>query len=108
MIRIREFLLSAWPRWNSQIPAGHVAYLRLYVSYKAPLNLFENVPVFQLPYGETATPPFVKANNFGVTDKWLLLTDKDGDGKKARLYLRSPPAIYTIMSMIFGEITRYN
>ena len=95
MIRFREFLLSVWPRWNSQIQAGHVAYLRLYVSYKAPLNLFENVPVFQLRYGETATPPFVKASNFGVTDKWLLLTDKDGDGKKARLYLKPPPAICT-------------
>ena len=94
MIRFREFLLFCWPRWNSQIPAGHVACLRLYVSYKAPLSLFENVPVFQLRYGETATCPFVQPSNLGVT--WFLLTDNDVDGKmihKARVYWNAPPAM---------------
>ena len=99
MIMFREFLLSAWPSWNSQIPAGHFACLRLYFSYKAPLNLFESVPVFQLRYGETATLPFVQPSNLGyqVTDRWLLLTDNDGKKiHKARLYLNRPPATRAI------------
>ena len=93
MIWFRESMLFSWRRWNSQIPAGHVACLRLYISYKAPLSLFENAPVFQLRYGETATPPYVRCSDLGVS--WLLLTD-DVDGKmihKARLYLNGPPAM---------------
>jgi len=81
LIRLRDFLLDTWPRWNSQIPAGHIACLKLYIDYTAPLNLFQNVPVFQLQYGQPVTLPFVQAGNVGVTDKWLLLTDHD-DGNK--------------------------
>ena len=95
MIRFREFMLFCWPRWNSQIPAGHVACLRLYVSYKAPLSLFENVPVFQLRYGETATRPFVQPSDLEVT--WFLLTNNDVDGKmihKAKVYWNAPPATF--------------
>ena len=67
--------MDAWPRWNSQISAGHIACLKLYVGYIAPLNLFQNVPVFQLQYGQPVTLPLVQASNVGVTDKWLLITD---------------------------------
>ena len=88
MNRLREFLLDAWPKWNVQVPTGHTACLKLYVSYKPPLNLFQNVPVFQLQYGETVTLPFVQASNFG-NDECFLLTDHSDSGKmthKAKLY----------------------
>ena len=60
MIRLREFLLAAWPKWNVQVPTGHTACLRLYGSYKVPLSFFQNAPVFQLRYGETVTLPYVR------------------------------------------------
>ena len=88
MIRLREFLLAAWPKWNIQVPTGHTACLKLYISYKPPLNLFQNTPVFQLRYGETVTLPFVQASNLGI-DECFLLTDHSDSGKmihKAKFY----------------------
>ena len=88
MIKLREFLLAAWPTWNVQVPSGHIACLKLYISYKPPLNLFQNAPVFQLQYGETVTLPFVQAVNLGI-DECFLLTDLSDGGKmihKAKVY----------------------
>ena len=88
--RLREFLLDAWPNWNVQVPSGHTACLKLYISYKPPLNLFQNAPVFQLRYGETVSLPFVQASNLG-TDECFLLTDHSDSGKmihKGRIYSR--------------------
>ena len=65
VIMLREFLLAAWPTWNAQVPSGHIACLKLHISYKPPLNLFQNEQVFQLQYGETVTLPFVQASNLG-------------------------------------------
>ena len=76
----QEYFMTSWPVWNSQIPAGRVACFRLYINYKVPLNLFQNAPDFQLQYGETATPPFVKGDNMGITE-WFLLTDGNNGGK---------------------------
>ena len=44
-----EVLVPAWSTWNShvQIPAGHFACLKV-INYEVPLNLFQNVPAFQL------------------------------------------------------------
>ena len=81
----REFLLASWTRWNSKIPVGHVACLKLYSSYKTPLNLFHNAPVFQLQFGKTATLPFVQP---GSIDEWLLLTDHDDGSRKATICIR--------------------
>ena len=102
MARFMELLMHAWQRWNSQIPAGRTACLRLYIRYKAPLNLFQNMPVLQLRYGEAVTLPFVQASSVGVTGKWLLLTDRDGDGSKmtthmAKVYPQPPYTIYRII-----------
>ena len=88
MIMLREFLLAAWPKWNVRIPTGHTACLKLYISYKPPLNLFQNTPVFQLRYGETVTLPFVLTNNL-VIYHCFVLTDHNDSGKmihKAKLY----------------------
>ena len=100
MIRLIEFLLAAWPKWNVQVPTGHTACLRLYSNYKVPLNLFQNAPVFQLRYGGTVTLPYVQATNVGVGDKGLLLTDHDDGSKsvhKATLYTRPSRAIHNIV-----------
>ena len=78
-VTLRTFggvLMSVWSRWNSQIPAGHFACLKVYIDYKVPLNLFQNAPVFQLQYGERLTLPLARVDIVG-TSKWLLLTDHD-------------------------------
>ena len=94
----RKFLLPAWPVWNSQIPAGRIACIRLYNSYKAPqINLFQDIPVFQVQYGETAVPPFVKGQSIGVPE-WLMLTDRNGKMmSKAKVYREMPVAIYEVV-----------
>ena len=78
-------LLAFWATWNSQIPVDHVACLKLYISYKTPLNLFHNAPVFQLQFGETATLPFLQYSNI---DEWLLLTDHDDGSHKGTICIR--------------------
>ena len=55
------------------------------VSYKAPLNLFQNVPVFQLQYGKAATLPFVQPSSI---NEWFLLTNRDDGSLKATIYSR--------------------
>ena len=92
-VRFKRDLMRTWPTWNSQIPAGHTACLRLYIGYKAPLNLFQNMPVLQLRYGEAVTPPFVQASSAGIADNWLQLTDCNKGGKMAhmaKVYLQPP------------------
>ena len=114
MERFKEFLLSAWPKWTSQVPTGHIACLKLYGSYKAPLNLFQNVPMFQLQYGETVALPFVNPNSdepifrpgyavpcaWHVFDTWLLLTDHDDGNKtvhKAKYFSELSHTMYSII-----------
>ena len=85
-----DFWVSTWYKWNSRIPAGHIACLKVYTGYKAPLNLFNNAPEFQLQYGEAATLPFVQLSNVEINEKWLLMLTDHDDGsiivRKARLY----------------------
>jgi len=100
VLELIKFLMDAWPRWNSQIPAGHTACLKLYKSCKVPLNLFQNAPLFQLQYGRPVTLPFVHASNVGVTDEWLLLTDHDDGSKvvcKAKLWIYPSNSMYHII-----------
>ena len=119
MERFKEFLLAAWPKWNSQIPTGHVACLKLYGSYKAPLNLFQKATMFQLQYGETVVLPFVSPTSddgdktvpmfqqgYAVPvvrfmfDSWLLLTDHDDGNKmvyKAKFFLRPSHTMHCII-----------
>ena len=74
----RNVLMPVWSTWNSQIPAGHFACLKVYINYKVPLNLFQNAPAFQLQYGELFTLPVVHVGT------WLLLTDH-GDADNSRV-----------------------
>ena len=97
----REFLLASWARWNSQVPVGRVACLKLYSSYKTPLNLFQNTPVFQLQFGETATLPFVQPRSI---DECLLLTDHDTDGsRKTAICIRQNASLKSRMYEIIDD-----
>ena len=94
MTSCKEFLLSVWLEWNSKVPTGYVACLKLYTSYKTPLCLFQNAPLFQLHYGETITLPFVLMR---LHDIWLLLTDHDDGNKavyKAKVFYRPSDQLY--------------
>ena len=79
--------LEQWPQWNSEIPAGHTAYFKLYFNEYKLCNLWDTspaAPVFQLDFGQTATYPFVKASNFGLFgfgEDLLLLTNSTSDSK---------------------------
>ena len=83
LAKFKEYLVTTWSVWNSQISAGHVACFRLYISYKVPLNLFQNAPNFQLQYGEMATPLFVQVHNMENMEihGCLLLTNCCDDDK---------------------------
>ena len=77
-LMLKSDLLHAWEQWNSQVPPGHTAGLRIFHYLKAPLNLFLGLPVFQLEYGKMATLPFMKASSvglLGLSKDLLLLTD---------------------------------
>lgn len=77
-LMLKNDLLHSWAQWNSQVPAGHAACLRIYHNLKAPLNLFHALPMFQLQYGSNATLPFVKASTvglLGLSKDLILLTD---------------------------------
>ena len=96
----REFLLASWARWNSQIAVGHVACLKLYSTYKTPLNLFQNAPVFQLQFGKTATLPFVQPSSI---DEWLLLSDHDDGSRKAAICIRENALLQSSMYKIIND-----
>ena len=77
-LMLKNDLLHSWAQWNSQVPEGHTACLRIYHHLKASLNLFYPLPVFQLQYGSNATLPFVKASTVGIlglSKDLILLTD---------------------------------
>lgn len=40
VLMFRDDLVSNWSEWNSQIPAGRIACLKVYIDYKVPLNLY--------------------------------------------------------------------
>ena len=96
----REFLLASWARWNSQIAVGHVAFLKLYSSYKTPLDLFQNAPVFQLQFGKSATLPFVQPSSI---DEWLLLSDHEDGSRKAAICIRQNASLQSSMYEILDD-----
>ena len=57
MPMVKELIVN-WQQWNSKVPAGHNAWLKIYPRYKIPLNLSPVLPAFQLHLGQTAALPF--------------------------------------------------
>ena len=90
----RNVLMPVWSTWNSQIPAGHFACLKVYINYKVPLNLFQNAPAFQLQYGELFTVPVVRVGT------WLLLTDH-GDVGNSRVVHKAKYYSWTDIYHVF-------
>ena len=77
-------ILQKWQLWNIQIPAGHTACFKFYFTECNPWDTCSATPVLQLDFGKTATYPFVKAKNFGLSgfdDNLLLLTNSASNGK---------------------------
>ena len=52
--------------WNFTPLIGYTSYFKLYYCFKVPLNLFPNLPAFQLEIGQTTIQPFVRASKFGI------------------------------------------
>ena len=79
-----RYMLEQWSQWNSQIPAGHTAYYKLYSTECNLRDVSSAAPVFQLDFGQTATYPLVKSSNFGLFgfgDDVLLLTNSTSTRK---------------------------
>jgi len=76
--QLRKNFSESWRQWNSTIPVGHTAWLKLYNNVRSPLNVSPIFPTIQLEFNKTANLPFAKASEFGMlgldTDL-LLLTD---------------------------------
>ena len=76
--------LQQWSQWNSQIPAGHTAYFKLYSTECNFRDVSSAAPVFQLDFGQTASYPLVKASDFGLfgfSEDLMVLTNSISNGK---------------------------
>ena len=82
MPRVKD-LIENWQQWNSKVPAGHTAWLKIYPRYKIPLNLSPVPPAFQLHFGQTTVLPFIQTKQCGIQGlDYLQLTDYCRDGGK--------------------------
>ena len=73
-----------WQQWNSKVPVGKAAYLKVYTGLKIPLKLFPVQPIFQLYFGQTAVIPLVHAKQCGISGlslNYLQLTDCSSGSK---------------------------
>jgi len=59
-------ILRVWLRLNHTSPPGCTGYVTLYNNWKASLNLFPNLPSFQLRFGQGATFPLFNLSKFGL------------------------------------------
>ena len=68
-------LLRVWLKLNHNSPTGRTGVLKYY--NKTWLNLYPDIPEFELEFGQTAVLPMVKISHFGIlgldTD-WALVT----------------------------------
>jgi len=71
------------------LPSGQNAYLKVYGSLKAPLDLFPILPVYRWRFGSTAEPPYVNACKFGLEQHGSTLCVTDCSDGKTVLY-RAP------------------
>jgi len=85
---LEESLLKGWLQWNHNSPPGHTGYITLYNSWKVPLNLFHNLPSFQLQFGKGATVPIFNLGLVGLEKDFLLLSHNCGNTTvyRARLW----------------------
>ena len=104
-VYLKDELLHSWVHWNSQVPAGHSACLRIYHYLKAPLDLFHALPLFQLQYGPKATLPFMKAGSvglLGLSKNLILLTDCTS-GNKALYKAEINKTVYDTHNIVCSD-----
>ena len=68
-------LLRVWLKLNHNSPAGRTGVLKYY--NKTWLNLYPDIPEFELVFGQTAVLPMVKISYFGILgldSDWALVT----------------------------------
>ena len=70
-------MLRVWLILNCDSPPGHNGFLKFY--NKKSLDLFPNIPEFQIEFGQTAVLPIAKTSDFGVLGldiecPWVFLT----------------------------------
>ena len=79
-----ETLLTAWASWNRNSPIGKTGCVKVYDSFKPPLNLFPALPTFQLNFGQRATLPILDASKlFRTRGNYSLILTECSDGSKA-------------------------
>jgi len=79
-----DILLTAWSSWNDNSPTGKTGFVKVYDSFKPPLNLFPALPIFQLQFGRAATLPILDASKLFITrGNYTLLLTECSYGSKA-------------------------
>ena len=72
-------------RWIDAPLKGYTSYFKLYYNFEIPLDLFPNLPFYQLEISQTVIQPFVSASKFGLLDleyDVFLLADRVCNGKR--------------------------
>ena len=112
--QLQKSFLESWRQWNSTIPVGHTAYLKLYNTgnNRSPLNFFPIFPTVQLEFSQTATLPFVKTSSFGVLGlegDLVLLTDTVHDGRTAvKAKIMTPDEFNHILIILNSSVKSLN
>ena len=81
LAQINHMSEENWQEWNTKIPVGEAACLKVYNNLKTPLNILPVLPIFQLEFGQTAAAPLVRPKQCGISglsSKNLRLTDNCG------------------------------
>jgi len=64
---------------------GYTSYFKLYYNFEVPLNLFPNLPFYQLEIGQTVIQPIVSTSKFKIMNMeydTFVLTDQVCNGKQ--------------------------
>ena len=86
---------------------GYTSYFKLYYHFELPLNLFPNLPDFQLEIDQTVILPFVKASKFGILNlkcDVLALTDHVCNGKRVYKVDNTLPNFFGHQNMVFNNL----
>jgi len=80
---LRDGMMFSWNNAQYKVAPYHTGHVEVYSSLRAPMNLYHVLPKYQLDFGHTVTPPYVKTGNFGLLgldDYVVQLTGKTHGG----------------------------
>jgi len=63
---VGEEISQLWRSLNSSSPSTHTSYFNIYGRYKVPMDLSPLLPDFQLQFGQSCTPPYLRASKYGL------------------------------------------